>query len=271
MFIVASGILDSIMSVSDPGRKNDSADVDRHARSLFDSTPWIEVRAAGDSGHPSQRTALQSLCSAYWPVLHLYVRRKVKNVHLAQDLTQSFFERLLKGKSLKLADPARGRFRTFLIQAFEWHLANEFREGRAEKRGGKVKTFPLDFSSHDSWLADDETVTADQLFEREWAITLLNLTMERLRTEQSDAGKSEVFGVLKRFLTGEGPQGGYQAVCEQVALNEPAARMAVSRLRVRYRELLREEIAKTVASSQDVDDEIRHLFRAVSAKPGGNG
>jgi len=194
------------------------------------------------------------------------VRRKVKDVHLAQDLTQSFFERFLAGKLLKLADPARGRFRTFLVQAFEWHLANEFREGRAEKRGGKVQTFPLDFSSQNSMQADDENMTADQLFEREWAIALLNLTMERLRTEQAHAGKSEVFDVLKRFLTGEGPQGGYQAVCEQVGMNEPAARMAVSRLRVRYRELLREEIARTVASSQDVDDEIRHLFLAVSVK-----
>jgi len=254
------------MSASVPGKDTDSADADRRAGSLFDSTPWSEVLAAGDSGHPSQRAALQGLCSSYWPALHLYVRRKVKDVHLAQDLTQTFFERLLAGKSLKLADPARGRFRTFLVQAFEWHLANEFREGRAEKRGGKVQTFPLDFSSHDSSLADDEGMTADQLFEREWAITLLNLTMERLRTEQVEAGKSEVFGVLKRFLTGEGPQGGYQVVCQQVGMNEPAARMAVSRLRVRYRELLREEIARTVASSQDVDDEIRHLFRAVSAK-----
>jgi len=255
-----------MMSASVPEKETASADADRRDGSLFDSTPWSEVLAAGDSRHASQRTALQSLCSAYWPALHLYVRRKVKDVHLAQDLTQSFFERLLVGKSLKLADPARGRFRTFLIQAFEWHLANEFREGRAEKRGGKVQTFPLDFSSHDSLLADEESITADQLFEREWAITLLNLTMERLRTEQAVSGKSDVFDVLKRFLTGEGPQGGYQAVCDQVCMNEPAARMAVSRLRVRYRELLREEIAKTVASSQDVDDEIRHLFRAVSAK-----
>lgn len=235
-------------------------------KGLFDSTPWSEVLAAGDSAHPSQRAALQSLCSSYWPVLHHYVLRKVKDVHLAQDLTQTFFERLLAGKSLKLADPARGRFRTFLVQAFEWHLANEFREGRAEKRGGKVQTFPLDFSSHNDSLADDDGLTADQLFEREWAITLLNLTMERLRTEQAMAGKSEVFDALKRFLTGEGPKGGYQAVCEKIGMNEPAARMAVSRLRVRYRELLREEISRTVASSQVVDDEIRDLFRAVSAK-----
>jgi len=254
------------MSASVPGENTDSTGMDRRAGGMFDSTPWSGVLAAGDSRHASQRIALQSFCSACWLALHLYVRRKVKNVHLAQDLTQSFFERLLVGKSLKLADPARGRFRTFLIQAFEWHLANEFREGRAEKRGGKVQTFPLDFSRHDSLLADDESITADLLFEREWAITLLNLTMERLRTEQAVGDKAEIFDVLKRFLTGEGPQGGYQAVCEQVGMNEPAARMAVSRLRVRYRELLREEIARTVASSQDVDDEIRHLFRAVSVK-----
>ena len=200
----------------------------------------------------------------YWPPLHAYVRRKVRDQHLAQDLTQSFFERLLVGKSLKLADPARGRFRSFLVQAFEWHLANEFREGRAAKRGGNVQVFPLDFSSSSSELTDDNSMSAEQIFEREWALTLLNLTIQRLEAEQKEPAKRDQFQILKSFLIDSGQAGGYAAVCTNIGLSEAAARMAVSRLRSRYREILREEILRTVASSQDVDDEINCLFRAIS-------
>ena len=146
---------------------------ERHRSGLFDSTPWSEVVAAGDSKHVSNRSALEKLCLIYWPPLYAYVRRKVRDQHLAQDLTQSFFERLLAGKSLKLADPARGRFRSFLIQAFEWHLANEFCEGRAAKRGGNIQVFPLDFSSTSSELTDDSGLSAEQIFEREWAVQYL--------------------------------------------------------------------------------------------------
>ena len=234
-------------------------------KGLFDSTPWSEVLAAGDSRHVNNRHSLEVLCAMYWPPLHAYVRRKVRDQHVAQDLTQSFFERLLSGRSLKLADPARGRFRSFLIQAFEWHLANEFREGRAIKRGGDVQIFPLDFSSSSIELADDGSLSPEALFDREWALALLNQTMARLEAEQAAAQKSHLFDTLKAFLTGFEQTDGYVSVCGTLGMTESAARMAVSRLRTRYRELLREEILRTVASSQDVDDEIRHLFRAISA------
>ena len=242
--------------------EGNSAESRRNA--LFDSTPWSEVVAAGDSKNVSNRSALEKLCVIYWPPLHAYVRRKVRDQHLAQDLTQSFFERLLAGKSLKLADPARGRFRSFLVQAFEWHLANEFREGRAAKRGGNVQVFPLDFSSSSSELTDDNSMSAEQIFEREWALTLLNLTVQRLEAEQQEPAKRDQFQILKSFLIDSGQAGGYAAVCTNIGLSEAAARMAVSRLRSRYREILREEILRTVASSQDVDDEINCLFRAIS-------
>jgi len=251
--------------VSQPGSSSDSsANGDRGG--LFDSTPWSEVLAAGDSKHVSNRSALEKLCAVYWPPLHGYACRKVTDLHLAQDLTQSFFERLLRGNSLKLADPARGRFRSFLLQAFEWHLANEFREGRAAKRGGAVQLFPLDFSSNNSTLADDQSLTAEQFFEREWALTLLSLTMDRLKSEQTEAQKRVLFEALKRFLIGGRSSEGYVDVCANLGMSEPAARMAVIRLRTRYREILREEILRTVTSSQDVDDEIRHLFKAISVR-----
>ena len=239
---------------------------ERRPHGLFDSTAWSEVRAAGDSQHVSNRSSLEWLCSVYWPPLHSYVRRKVRDQHLAQDLTQSFFQRLLAGKTLKLADPARGRFRSFLIQAFEWHLANEFRESRAAKRGGGVQIFPLDFSSNSVELADDGHLSPEQAFERDWAMTLLNQTMQRLQAEQFESRKGQQFERLKSFLIGDGPDGGYSVVCTELNLSEPAARMAVSRLRIRYRELLRQEILRTVASSQDVEDEIRHLFRAITLR-----
>jgi RNA polymerase sigma-70 factor (ECF subfamily) len=253
------------LPIPEPDLHSGSSASEVQRAGLFDSTPWSEVLAAGDSTHLSNRSALEKLCLVYWPPLHSYVCRKVRDSHLAQDLTQSFFERLLAGKSLKLADPARGRFRSFLIQAFEWHLANEFREGRAAKRGGDVLIFPLDFSSNSLELADETSLTPEQAFERDWALTLLNLSMQRLQAEQSERARSQQFERLKAFLIGDGPAGGYATVCMDLNLSEPAARMAVSRLRTRYRELLREEILKTVASSQDVDDEIRQLFRALSA------
>lgn len=233
---------------------------------LFDSTPWSEVLAAGDEQHENNRQSLERLCVLYWPPLHKYVRRKIRDEHLAQDLTQSFFERLLTGRSLRLADPARGRFRSFLVQAFEWHLSNEFREGRAIKRGGDIRIIPLDFSSGGFDVADDVSLSAEQVFDREWALTVLSQTMNRLEEEQTNADRMPLFNVLKSFLTGGAQTEGYAEVGKVLGMNEAAVRMAVSRLRTRYRELLREEILKTVASSQDVDDEIRHLFLAISAR-----
>ena len=167
---------------------------------------------------------------------------------------------------MRLADPARGRFRTFLVQAFEWHLSNEFRDGRAIKRGGGIRIIPLDFSSGSFNIADDSSLSAEQIFDQEWAIAVLNQTMVLLEEEQTSANKKSLFNLLKRFLTGGAHSNGYSEVCQALGMNEAAVRMAVSRLRTGYRELLREEILKTVASSQDVDDEIRHLFRAVSAR-----
>ncbi len=254
------------LSSSAPNDSNGSSSNEADRSGLFDSTPWSQVLAAGGSAIGSRRSAFEQLCQAYWPPLFVYIQRRVRDTHLAQDVIQSFFTRLLSGQCLKQADPARGRFRTFLIQALDWHLANEFREGRTIKRGGDVNFFSLDFSTHQSTMIDDGSLTADQVFEREWALALLNLTIQRLQAEQISQQKGDHFDVLKNFLTGEVPAGGYASVCEGLGLSEANARMAVSRLRARYRELLREEILKTVASSQDVDDEIRHLFRALSAR-----
>lgn len=197
------------MSRSDQQPESDSDAAGRIERpGLFDSTPWSEVLAAGDSRHADNRRSLEKVCILYWPPLHAYVRRKVRDLHLAQDLTQSFFERLISGRSLRLADPARGRFRSFLIKAFEWHLANEFREGRAIKRGGDVHTFPLDFSSGSFELADGGSLSGEELFDREWALTLLNQTMTRLEAELVSLQKKSLFEALTRISDGSGSTGG---------------------------------------------------------------
>lgn len=255
------------MSVPVPPQSS-SADssADHGARGLFEPTPWSAVLAAGNSDHPSRRTALETLCTVYWPPLHAYIRRKVNDPHLAQDLTQSFFHRLLAGRSLRFADPARGRFRTFLIQAFEWHLSNEYREQKTIRRGGHVHTFNLDFAIPASHLTHDGHLSAEQIFERDWALTLLQVSLDRLQQEQSDDRRRHQFDVLKGFLSGHCPEGGYAAASQQLTMTEPAARMVVSRLRSRFREIVREEILKTVSSGQDVDDEIRQLFRALSSR-----
>lgn len=231
--------------------------------SLFKSTPWSVVAAAGHSKSTAQHAALEKLCGLYWRPLFVYVLRRVRKEDLAQDLTQSFFEKLLSGRSLEMADPARGRFRTFLINAFNWHLANEYRSSRAQKRGGQSQSFALGTGETEE-IADHQSLTAEQLFDREWALALLKVAMNRLRDEQSSHIKLQQFELLKVFLSGDRVEGGYQNVAERLQLNESAARMAVSRLRSRYRELLREEILGTVASREDVDDEIRHMFAVLS-------
>lgn len=230
---------------------------------LFEPTPWSVVLAAGKARTDSQSMALQRLCDVYWPPLYAYARQRVKDEHLAQDLTQSFFVRLLCGSTLKQADPARGRFRSYLLQAFDWHVANEFRESNAIKRGGQSEVLVLDFSKCQE-LADANSLTPEQIFERQWAMTLLNQAMLRLRAEQVDAQKLEQFEKLRFFLNGDRPTGGYAKVCFELGMNEPAARMAVCRLRSRFRELLKAEILTTVASQEDVNDEIAHLFNVLS-------
>jgi RNA polymerase sigma-70 factor (ECF subfamily) len=166
------------------------------------------------------------------------------------------------------ADPQRGRFRTFLLTACQHFLSNEWRDGRAQKRGGGRPVLRLEFDSFNpqgSSLADD-ALTPEQVFERDWATTLLGRVMLRLEQEQADFGKAAQFTCLKHFLASNRTAGGYDVAAAQLGMTEAAARMAASRLRGRYRELLRDEIAQTVASADDVEQEIADLFRAFAPR-----
>lgn len=223
--------------------------------------------AAGRRATVESNSALEQLCKLYWPPLYAYVRRRVPDLHEAQDLTQAFFERLLDRDYLADADPQRGQFRAFLLTAFKHFLSKEWEKMKAQKRGGGRAAISLDFESADSRISIEPAsgLTAEQIYDRQWAVTLLGQIMERLENEFVQSGKAEQFAILKEFIIGEHSGTTYRDASTKLSLTEGAAKMAASRMRRRYRELLREEIAQAVATPDDVDDEIRKLFESLGS------
>ena len=221
--------------------------------------------AAGRRSLPASDQALAALCSAYWYPLYAYARRRLGNVHLAQDLTQEFFARLLEKNILAGAQQERGRFRGFLITAFKNFLANEGDKARAQKRGGGKVPLPLDFQAGDARydLEPSHAWTPERLFERQWALALLEQVLTALRAEFVADGKETLFERLKGSLTGEAAIA-YAELAGELNMSEGAVKVAAHRLRKRYRELLRREVAQTVADPEEVDDEIRRLFEALA-------
>jgi RNA polymerase sigma-70 factor (ECF subfamily) len=228
----------------------------------FPTTRWSIVLTAGRTSSQDSRRALVSLCETYWSPLYAYVRRRVPDVNEAQDLTQEFFAELLEKNYVGAAVPARGRFRAFLLTAFKHFLSREWEKARAQKRGGGRVLLPLDFDSAESTLHIDPAggLTPDQYYDQQWAITLLAQIMDRLEAEFDDDGKGRQFAELKDLLIGTLPDSNYAQAAARLNMTVPAIRKAASRLRKRYRELLREEIAQTVSDPGDVDDELRSLL-----------
>jgi DNA-directed RNA polymerase specialized sigma24 family protein len=231
-------------------------------RSEFATTHWSMVLAAGNRRRPDASRALAQLCETYWYPLYAYVRRSVGDVHEAQDFTQAFFERLLELRPFETVDPERGRFRAFLLSACKRFLINEWHKGRAAKRGGGRRTLSLDFASGESklGLVAVDTVTAEQLFEQEWAVTLLDHVLNLLRAEYVAKDRLPHFEALKHFLAGASRQDGYHDAARVLGMSETTAKVAAHRMKKRYRELLRAEIGQTVERPEDVEDEIRDLF-----------
>lgn len=198
----------------------------------------------------------------YWYPLYAYVRRRTADVHEAQDLTQDFFARLLEKNTLAAASPERGRFRNFLLTAIKNFLANRRDRDHAAKRGGGTRALSFDLESGESRLMMEPAhdMTPERLFERQWVLTLLELVMRRLQQECEAAGKAAQFERFKEVLTGGKERLPYAAAAAELGISEGAARQAASRLRKRYRELLREEVSQTVAEPRDIDDEIKSLF-----------
>jgi len=225
----------------------------------FHTTRWSLVLAARGGMAPDSHTALDALCRAYWYPLYAFVRRLGHRPHDAQDLTQEFFARLLEKKWLDAAEQEKGRFRTFLIVALKRFLANEWDRSQCARRGGGATILPLESALAEARYTEEPgaTESADALYERRWALTLLDKTVAALRAEYE--ARTADFDVLKEFLTvgrGEIP---YAEVATRLGTSEATARVAVHRLRKRFRELFRATIADTVTEPAEVETELRYV------------
>jgi RNA polymerase sigma factor (sigma-70 family) len=237
-------------------------------KAVFVTTHWSLVLAARRSDSTQASAALASLCRIYWYPLYAYVRRRGYSVEDAQDLTQEFFARLLEQRWLGQADRTRGRFRTFLLSAMSHFLANEWDKARAQKRGGAVQLVPLQFDAAETRYGKEPTdpFTPEQAYERRWAVTLLEAVLQRLQKECVAEGKAELFEALKPCLVGERDSQPYVSLATRLRLSEGAVKVAVHRLRQRFRQLLRDEIANTVATPAEVDEEMHHLFAVLAGR-----
>ena len=234
--------------------------------SQFPATRWTLVIAAGDPRRKEARSALVALCENYWYPLYAYLRRRGYPADQAQDLTQQFFMRMLEGRYLDRADPEKGRFRSFLLTSLKFFVADEEDRNRAYKRGGGA-VLPLEFSSGEERYqrepAHDET--PERIFERHWALSVLDRVVETLREEFVHHGRPEHFERLKVFLLGQS-DAPYATLAREMNTSEGALKVAIHRLRKRYRELFRQEIADTVADPAEVESELRYLAAALTAK-----
>jgi RNA polymerase sigma-70 factor (ECF subfamily) len=239
----------------------------------FETTNWSVILEATVGDSSAAREALATLCETYWPPVYAFIRRKGHKPSDAEDLTQAYFTRFLDKGYLHDFRPEVGRFRTFLRASVSHFLANEWDRERALKRGGGRPPLSLDemeeVEGHLRLPADP--VTPEVIFEQEWAASVLRRCLERLRDEQDGKGGAERFDRLKAFLVGEGDASGYAETARQLGLSESSVRVAVHRLRKRFCAVLREEVARTVASPAEIDGEIRWLLSAVRGSEAGAG
>jgi len=230
----------------------------------FPTTRISLVRAAAGGSDRRSREALATLCGMYWYPLYAYVRRCGHHADESQDLTQGFIARLLEKNSLRHFQQERGRFRSFLLASLKHFLANERDAVRAQKRGGGLAPVPLSVALHTGehryCLEPRDEMTPDRIFEKQWALGLLNRVLDRLREEAAGSGRGEQFDRLRGCLTGDDNRIGYRELAADLGMSEGAVKVAVHRLRHRFHEALREEIAMTVAGQDEIGDEIRYLL-----------
>src|SRR5215510_4130001 len=234
----------------------------------FNSTQWSLVLAAAERSTPESENALGALCAAYWPPLYAYIRRRGYEISEAQDLTQAFFVRLLEKNYLSDANREKGKFRSFLLASLNHFLANEWDRKQAQKRGGGVTIIPLEMDSAEGNYRTDrpDLLSPEKLFERRWALTVIDLVLKRLEGEFIDSGRSQLFDRIKLFLSGTEDKVTYGQIAAQLQMSEGAVKVAVHRLRRRFRELMRAEIAQTILHPDqpgEVDAEIRALLAAL--------
>jgi len=231
-------------------------------RPAFVTTHWSVVLSAQDKDSPRSVEALESLCRTYWYPLYAFVRRSGYSPPDAEDLTQEFFARLLEHNWMSAADPQKGRFRSFLLMIIKRFLAKEWDKARTLKRGGQVRFVSLQFDTAETRYRQEpaDLRTPEQVFEQHWALVLLAEVLKRLREEYARDGKAGLFEALEPCLIGKRETQPYATLAAQMGMLEGAVKMAVCRLRARYRECLKEEIGHTVASPAEVGEELRHLF-----------
>ena len=232
----------------------------------FTTTHWSVVLGAAQGDRPAARQALERLCTAYWYPLYVYVRRRGHSPEDARDLTQGFFERVLEKHYLDQVDQSKGRFRAFLLATLKHFLSDQSDRRRAAKRGGGRTILSLDAQAAEERYQFEpiDALSPDKLYDRRWAFTVLGEARGRLRAEFAAAGRLVLYEHLDAFESGEETGLTFNEVGRQLALSEACVKAAASRLRRRYGELVREEIARTVASVAEIDEEIRHLVMVVS-------
>jgi RNA polymerase sigma factor (sigma-70 family) len=235
------------------------------AHGAFSTTHWSVVLAAGQTESPEATQALDRLCRAYWYPLYAYVRRQGHAPADAQDLVQEFFARLLERNYFRLADRSRGRFRTFLLTSLKHFLINEWTKAHRQRRGNGEPLLSLEEERAERRLSAEPATEQppDTLYDRGWAAILLKRAMAALGEESERSGKGELLERLKQFLWGEKSGLSYAAMAEQLGMTEAAVKVAVHRLRQRYGELLRAEIARTVATPAEVNEELRYLVSVI--------
>ncbi len=246
---------------------DDASDPWPEGTGQFATTHWSLVLSAGRGDDTRSREALARLCQTYGYPLYAFVRRHGRGPEDAQDLTQGFFAHLIENHALATVDRAKGTFRAFLLASLRNFMCKEWDRARALKRGGGKPHLPLDTTFAETRYGREPADPASprKVFERNWALTLLEQVLERLRVEQAAVGKGAQFELLQDCLMGSPDAPRYAALAGRLGLKEEAVRVTVSRLRRRYRELLREEIAQTVSSPAEIDEEIRHLFAALGS------
>jgi len=247
------------MSTSEPIL--DSSNIRPNA---FFTTRWSIVPAARGQDDVEARRTLASLCEQYWPPIYAFVRQRGHREHDAQDVTQAFFARLLEKNWLASADQHRGRFRTFLLTAVKRFLANEWDRQQTLKRGGGVKVINMDSTVGIS-LPDPKSIPADQLFERQWALTMLETVLNRLQAEFASAGKLPDYELLKPSLTAPQNSTDYNSLAAALNVQVVSARSAVHRLRKRFKELFRDEVKNTIDEASAVEEELRAVIAALGS------
>ena len=233
---------------------------------VFVTTHWSVVLTATGADTTQAQAALEHLCRMYWYPIYHFVRRQGHSIHDAQDFTQEFFARLLEKKWIAGADQSRGRFRSFLLMVLKRFLAVEWRRANAQKRAGDRHCLPLPLDTAETRYTREpaDTSTPEQAFEKQWALTLLETVLRELRAEYEQNSKGRLFEVLKPCLMGSRESQPYAALAATLDMSESAVKVAVHRFRERYRERLKAQIAHTVASPADVDNEMRHLIRVLT-------